>query len=50
MDMAGASPINSNLNVNNTSPLKNYSDNYKKLMGLYIMISETYNKNNNNNN
>ncbi len=44
-DMSGASPINYELNVNNTHPLKKYSGNYRKLINLYIMLLKKYNKN-----
>ena len=44
--MAGASPINYELNVNNSNNLKKYSDNYRELM---MLLKKKFMKNKNNN-
>jgi len=46
IDMAGASPINYELNVNNSNKLKKYSDNYRELM---MLLKKKFMKNKNNN-
>jgi len=46
IDMAGASPINYDLNVNNSNNLKKYSDNYRELM---MLLKKKFMKNKNNN-
>jgi hypothetical protein len=45
IDMAGASPINYELNVNNSNNLKKYSDNYRELM---MLLKKKFMKNHNN--
>jgi hypothetical protein len=46
IDMASASPINYELNVNSSNNLKKYSDNYRELM---MLLKKKFMKNKNNN-